>query len=107
MTTPVIPARAIQAAHAEICEQNIDDCLDHDWRGKCVKAVEAAAPYMLTKVSTVRELEALPRLSVIRTDEGTVYERHTMWHEAGSRDLKYSPDIRLPATVLQHGWGEE
>ena len=44
MTNPEITAKAIQAAHAAICEQNIDDCLDPDWRGKCVKAVEAAAP---------------------------------------------------------------
>lgn len=44
----MIPEKAIQAAHAAICEQNLDDCLDSDWRGKCVKAVEAAAPYMQT-----------------------------------------------------------
>lgn len=43
----MIPEKAVQAAHAAICEQNIDDCLDPDWRGKCVKAVEAAAPYMM------------------------------------------------------------
>jgi len=41
----VIHDKAVQAAHAAICEQNIDDCLDPEWRGKCVKAVEAAAPY--------------------------------------------------------------
>ena len=58
-------------------------------------------------VTTIDELDALPRLSVIRSDEGAVFEKHTMWHEAGSRDLKYSPDIALPATVLQIGWGEE
>ena len=43
----MIPDEAVRAAHAAICEQNIDDCLDPDWRGKCVKAVEAAAPYLL------------------------------------------------------------
>lgn len=42
-----VPAEAVQAAHAAICEQNLDDCLDPDWRGKCVKALEAAAPHML------------------------------------------------------------
>jgi hypothetical protein len=42
----MIPDEAVQAAHAAICEQNIDDCLDPNWRGKCVKAVEAAAPYL-------------------------------------------------------------
>jgi hypothetical protein len=40
----VIPEGAVQAAHTAICEQNLDDCLDPDWRGKCVKAVEAATP---------------------------------------------------------------
>ena len=42
----MIPAEAVEAVHAAICEQNLDDCLDPDWRGKCVKAVEAAAPYL-------------------------------------------------------------
>lgn len=38
----MISEEAVQAAHAAICEQNFDDCLE--WRGRCVKAVEAAAP---------------------------------------------------------------
>lgn len=101
----MIPHEAVQAAHAAICEQNFDDCLE--WRGRCVKAVEAAAPHMLAQVATVQELDALPWRAVIRSDEGTVFEKFTMWHEAGSRDLKYSPAIALPATVLQLGWGEE
>jgi hypothetical protein len=42
-----ISEEAVQAAHAAICEQNFDDCLE--WRGRCVKAVEAAAPYMLAE----------------------------------------------------------
>lgn len=71
------------------------------------KVLEVAAPHMLAQVSTLEDLDALPRFSVIRSDEGAVFERQTMWHEAGSRDLKYSPDIALPATVLQLGWGEE
>ena len=37
---------AIEAAHAAICEESLKDCLDPDWRGKCVRAVEAAAPYL-------------------------------------------------------------
>jgi hypothetical protein len=37
-----ITEEAVQAAHSAICEENLDDCLE--WRGKCVKAVEAAAP---------------------------------------------------------------
>jgi hypothetical protein len=41
-----VPVEAVKAAHSAICEQNLDDCLDPDWRGKCVKAVEAAAPYL-------------------------------------------------------------
>lgn len=58
-------------------------------------------------ITTAVELAALPRFTVIRSAEGSVFERHTMWHEAGSRDLKYWTDIALPATVLQLGWGEE
>lgn len=71
--------------------------------------LEAAAPHMGARatVGSIEELDALPRFSVIRSDEGCVFERQTMWHEAGSRDLMNSPDIALPATVLQVGWGEE
>lgn len=36
---------AVEAVHRAICEYDLDECLE--WRGKCVKAVEAAAPYML------------------------------------------------------------
>lgn len=58
-------------------------------------------------ITTAVELAALPRFTVIRSAEGSVFERQTMWHEAGSRDLKYWTDIALPVTVLQIGWGEE
>ena len=37
----------MQAAHSAICEDNLDDCLE--WRGRCVKAVEAAAPHMMAQ----------------------------------------------------------
>lgn len=60
-----------------------------------------AAGYRKPRTITTRgELDALPRLSVIRSDEGAVFERHTMWHEAGSRDLMYTSGIALPATVI-------
>lgn len=56
-------------------------------------------------VTTVEELDALPRLSVIRPSGNlpAVFEKHTMWHEAGSRDLVWSDAIPLPATVLHEG----
>ena len=66
--------------------------------------LQAAKPQQVT---TAVELAALPRFTVIRSAEGSVFERQTMWHEAGSRDLKYWTDIALPVTVLQMGWGEE
>jgi hypothetical protein len=40
-----ISDEAVEAAHRAICEDDLEYCLD--WRGKCVKAVEAAAPHML------------------------------------------------------------
>lgn len=46
-----ISNEAMQAAHAAICEENFDDCLE--WRGKCVKAVEAAAP--IIRAAALRE----------------------------------------------------
>ena len=39
-----IPDEAIEAAHRAICEDSYGECAE--WHGKCVKAVEAAAPYV-------------------------------------------------------------
>jgi hypothetical protein len=100
---------AAEAVHASICEQSLDDCMDPDWRGRCVKAVEAAAPHLMAPriITTATELDALRRFTVIRSAEGIVYEKQTMWHEAGSRDLVYWPAIALPVIILQEGWGDE
>lgn len=40
-----ISDEAVEAAHRAICEDDLDECLE--WRGKCVKALEAAAPHMI------------------------------------------------------------
>jgi hypothetical protein len=109
----VIPEAAVEAAAKLIVRTVVDRSWDsllpsrQEWyRDQARAALEAAAPHMLAKVSTLMELDALPRFTVIRSSEGAVFERNTMWHEAGSRDLKYSPDIALPVTVLQLGWGQ-
>ncbi|QDG65799.1 hypothetical protein NIBR502772_05860 [Pseudarthrobacter sp. NIBRBAC000502772] len=82
-----------------------DRAQEMDSRAQSLEAeLQAAKPQQIT---TAVELAALPRFTVIRSAEGSVFERQTMWHEAGSRDLKYWTDIALPATVLQMGWGEE
>ena len=70
-------------------------------------AILAAGYIKPRTITTATELDALRRFTVIRSAEGVVYEKQTMWHEAGSRDLVYWPAIALPAMVLQEGWGEE
>lgn len=70
-------------------------------------AILAAGYSKPRTITTATELDALRRFTVIRSAEGVVYEKQTMWHEAGSRDLKYWPAIALPVVVLQEGWGEE
>lgn len=42
----MIAQEAIEAVHAAICEESLADHLDPMWRGRCVKAVEAAAPFL-------------------------------------------------------------
>lgn len=42
-----IPAEAVEAAHRAICKDTYEEC--QEWRGKCVKAVEAAAPHILAQ----------------------------------------------------------
>jgi hypothetical protein len=65
-------------------------------------AVIAAGYSKPRTITTVEELDALPRLAVVRprAEMSAVLEKHTMWHEAGSRDLVTSSEIFLPATVL-------
>ena len=79
----------------------------NEYADKTADRILAAGYRKPQKITTAVELAALPRFTVIRSAEGSVFERQTMWHEAGSRDLKYWTDIALPATVLQQGWGEE
>jgi hypothetical protein len=75
-------------------------------RAESAEEAMAANPKRRT-ITTAAELDALRRFTVIRSAEGVVYEKQTMWHEAGSRDLVYWPAIALPVVVLQEGWGEE
>lgn len=103
----MISEEALEAAAEVVADHVGYGWVGADHREIAREILEAAAPYMQPVVATREELDALPRLSVIRSNEGTVFEKFTMWHEAGSRDLKYSPDIALPATVLQVGWGAE
>lgn len=43
-----IPNEAVVAAHSEICEESLEDHLDPDWPGRCIKAVEALSPILMT-----------------------------------------------------------
>jgi len=41
----MIPKKAVEAIHAAICEESLEDHMDPVWPGRCVKA--AAAPHLL------------------------------------------------------------
>lgn len=104
----MIPAEAVDAALDAM--RPLPPVKERSRRRMVEVVLEAGAPYLHAssqQITTAVELAALPRFTVIRSADGSVFERQTMWHEAGSRDLKYWTDIALPATVLQHGWGEE
>lgn len=61
-----IPEEAVQRAHAAICEESLEDCLDPDWRGRCVKAVEAAAPFLRAKALEDAAKELAQRAQNVR-----------------------------------------
>jgi hypothetical protein len=44
-----LPAEAVQAVHSVICDESLEDHLDPEWPGRCVKAVEAAAPHLMAQ----------------------------------------------------------
>lgn len=45
----MIPHKAIEAIHAAICEESLEDHMDPVWPGRCVKAAQAAAPHLMAK----------------------------------------------------------
>jgi hypothetical protein len=75
-----------------------------DLFGGAILAAGYSKPRTMTDPA---EVDALRRFTVIRSAEGVVYEKQTMWHEAGSRDLVWGGAIALPIVVLQEGWGDE
>ena len=97
----MIPAKAIQAAHAAVCEQSLDDCLDPDWRGKCVKAVEAAAPH----------IKCSDRRPSVVTDAANRVAYFLNWHQ-GDNDIAanfpsgpslYASDLQVILNELKAG----
>lgn len=84
-------AEAVQAAHGAICEQNFNDCLE--WRGKCVKAVEAAASYIQEAV--LDEQDWLNEKLADAWDEGVSdgqwNSEHIYQIDAGSRHAIPNP----------------
>lgn len=105
MTNQVIPTEAARAAHAAICEQNLDDCLDPDWRGKCVKAVEAAAQH----------IKFSDRRPSIVTDAANRVAYFLNWHQ-GDNDIAanfpsgpslYASDLQVILNELKAGGASE
>jgi hypothetical protein len=37
---------AVEAVHSRICEESLAEHMDPQWPGRCVKAVQAAAPHL-------------------------------------------------------------
>ena len=45
----MIPRKAVEAIHAVICEESLEDHMDPQWPGRCVKAAQAAAPHLMAR----------------------------------------------------------
>jgi len=46
----MIPRKAIEAIHAAICEESLEDHMDPAWPGRCVKAAQAAHTHIAAAV---------------------------------------------------------
>jgi hypothetical protein len=55
----VIPDEAVEAIHAVICEESMEDHMDPDWPGRCVKAAQAAAPHIIKYEADRARLERI------------------------------------------------
>lgn len=55
----MIPSKAIEAIHAAICEESLEDHMDPAWPGRCVKAAQAAYPYIVAHEADRARLERI------------------------------------------------
>lgn len=69
----MIPRKAVEAIHSAICEESLEDHMDPQWPGRCVKAAQAAAPRMMAQAWDASAEEA---------------ESSGWMHEAGAADTK-------------------
>ena len=55
--------KAVEAVHRRICEESLSEHMDPKWPGKCVKAVQAAAPHLAARAdaaeATIRRVRDL------------------------------------------------
>lgn len=101
MTTPTDNTRdaLAEAIHSAICEESLEEHLDPDWPGRCVKAADAVLALLQPHtIDSVEELDALPHLSVVLDSGG--FPRQIDAHN----DPAPSEWIDLPATLL---WSPE
>lgn len=54
----MISVEAVEAVHSLICEESLEDHMDPQWPGRCVKAVQAAAPALMRAAWSTCTVEA-------------------------------------------------
>ena len=55
----MIPRKAVEAIHAAICEESLEDHVDPEWPGRCVKAAQAAYPHIVAHEADRARLERI------------------------------------------------
>jgi len=92
----ILGTRHMHALHLQVPA----DIVEHVGNG-IADAILAAGYSRPRTITTADELDALSAGSVVRSDEGTVWESDSgVWFETASRLLHVASDIALPATVL-------
>ncbi len=87
-----------ESIHSSICETSLADCLAY--RGRCVKAAEAALAQLFPTVNSAEGLDALPSGSVITDKFGEGYTRgHIEWFAFCSGEEISKSAIYFPVTV--------
>lgn len=87
---------------------NLTACVGCEWTGEFnddaghrAHVARLIVDALRPTVRTIEELDGLPYESVVRSDEGCVWEKDPSgWYEPGARQECISSDIALPALVL-------
>lgn len=79
----MISVEAVQAVHSLICEESLEDHMDPQWPGRCVKAVQAAAPALMRSAWSTCAVESA-RLGLLSDYDALILAKRNPYRKPNS-----------------------